>query len=78
MAHVRQSKPDYGLGFQVKVLDPFYDDPFSREAVHGQVWDTLIHTIHQPSEWDQIVVFNCLDLYHKSPDSGELQYKSNA
>ena len=23
MAHVRQSRPDYGLGFQVKVLDTF-------------------------------------------------------
>ena len=32
--------------------------------------------LHQPSEWDQIVFFNCLDVYHKSPDSGERQYKS--
>ena len=23
----------------------------------------------------QTVFFDCLDLYHKSPDSGELQYK---
>jgi len=27
---------------------------------------------------DQIVFFNCLDLYHTSPDSGERQYKSRA
>jgi len=32
----------------------------------------------QPSEGEQIVLFNCLDLYHKSPDSGELQYKSTS
>ena len=30
----------------------------------------------QPSEWDQIVGFNRLDVYHKSPVSGERQYKS--
>jgi len=22
----------------------------------------------KPSEWDQIVFFECLDLYHRSPD----------
>jgi len=32
--------------------------------------------IHQPSEWDQIVFFNRLDLYHTSPDSGAHQYRS--
>ena len=31
---------------------------------------------HQPSEWKQVVFFNRVDLYHKSPDSGERQYKS--
>ena len=31
---------------------------------------------NQPSAWDQIVYFNCLDLYHTSPDSGECHYKS--
>ena len=31
---------------------------------------------HQPSEGDQIVLFNGLDLYHKSTDSTERQYKS--
>jgi len=29
MAHVRQSRPDSGLGFQVKVLKPFKVVPFS-------------------------------------------------
>ena len=29
-----------------------------------------------PSEREQIEFFNSLDLYHKSPDSGERQYKS--
>jgi len=24
---------------------------------------------------EQIVFFNCLDLYHNSPDSGERQYR---
>ena len=23
MAHIRQSRPDYGLGFQARVLEPF-------------------------------------------------------
>ena len=32
----------------------------------------------QPSEGEKIVVFNCLDLYHKSPDSSERQYKLRA
>jgi len=31
---------------------------------------------HPPSECDQIGCFNRLDLYLKSPDSGERQYKS--
>ena len=29
----------------------------------------------QPPEWDQIFFFNYLDLDHKSPDSGERQYR---
>ena len=28
-----------------------------------------------PAEEEQTVVFNCLDLYYKPPDSGERQYK---
>ena len=38
--------------------------------VVGVLWG-----IHQPSEWDQIVLFNCLDLYHNPLDSGERQCK---
>ena len=34
-----------------------------------------VSTNEQPSEGEQIL-FHGLDLYHKSPDSGELQYKS--
>jgi len=30
MAHIRQSRPDSGLGFQVKVLTTFQVDPSSR------------------------------------------------
>ena len=30
----------------------------------------------EPSELDQIALFHCFDLYHRSPDSGERQYKS--
>jgi len=29
----------------------------------------------QPSELEQIIFFHCLDVYHKSPDFGELQYE---
>ena len=25
---------------------------------------------------EQILLFNCLDLYHKSPDSGQRRYRS--
>ena len=31
---------------------------------------------YQTLKWDEIAFFNCLDLYHRSPDSGERQYKS--
>ena len=33
------------------------------------------HVSCQPSEGKQIVLFDCPDLYHKPPDSGERQYK---
>jgi len=33
---------------------------------------------HQPSEGQQVVFFNCLDLRHKPPASGERQYKPRA
>ena len=33
--------------------------------------------VHNASaEWDHIAFFNRLAVYHKSPDSGERQYKS--
>ena len=32
--------------------------------------------LHQPSERDQIVSFDFIDLCHTLPDSGERQYKS--
>jgi len=35
MAHVRQSRPEYGLGFQVKVLKPFYIVPSSLGSGSG-------------------------------------------
>ena len=35
-----------------------------------------VHGYNQPSERDQIVSFNCLDLCRKSPDSSERQYRS--
>ena len=31
---------------------------------------------HLPPGWDQILFFNCLDLYHTSPDFSERQGKS--
>ena len=34
------------------------------------------HTLRRTPHLHHIVVFNRLDLYHRSPDSGELQYKS--
>jgi len=37
---------------------------------------SAVPSSNQPSEGEQIVLFNFLDLYHKSPDAGELQYKS--
>ena len=32
MAHIRQSRPDYGLGFEVEVLTTFEVVPFSLES----------------------------------------------
>ena len=42
----------------------------------GQPNDPNHTCSHEPSEWDQIVFFNCLELYHNSPNSGERQYTS--
>ena len=38
--------------------------------------ETCEPSSHTPSEGVQIILFNCFDLYHKSPDSGERQQKS--
>ena len=35
----------------------------------------LMRHLSEPSQWDQIVFYDCLDLYHESPDSCERQYK---
>ena len=36
MAHIRQSRPDYGLGFQGKVLKPSQDVPSSLGGFEGR------------------------------------------
>ena len=46
---------------------PWAVSPNSDAPPHGSL---------PPAEWDQTVLFHFLDLYHKSPDSGERQYKS--
>ena len=48
-------------------LDP---DPISQTVDVGEVGSD------QPSERDRIDFFNCLDVYHRSPNSGERRYKS--
>ena len=53
----------------------------SHLPVHGGLvafdpYQTHICRSHPPLEWDQFVCFQCLNLYHKSPDHGERQYKS--
>jgi len=32
----------------------------------------------QPAVWEQILFVGTPDLYHRSPDSGDLQYRSRA
>jgi hypothetical protein len=39
LAHIRQSRPDSGLGFQVKVLQTFQVVPSSLGRVHGYLAD---------------------------------------
>jgi len=41
-------------------------------AIRGSPWRL---SDHQPSSWTQIASFHPLNLFHRSPDSGELQYK---
>ena len=38
-------------------------------------WEIFVN-FNVPGELDQTLLFNCLDFYHDSPDSGERQYKS--
>ena len=45
-------------------------------AVLGGVQCLMSEVPLQPSERDQIVSFELPDLYHRSPDSGELKYIS--
>ena len=46
---------------------------WEERSQHPAKW---ILATHQLSEGGQTVFFKSLDLYHKSLDSGELQYKS--
>ena len=43
VAHVRQSRPDYGLGFQVKVRGPFQCVPSALESEGLSWWRQLRH-----------------------------------
>ena len=62
----------WGLGFGISSSSLFFSSqtfkffPVCSEAVRGG------GTV---AEGEKIVFFDCLDLYHKSPDSGKLQYK---
>ena len=59
-AHIRQSMPDYGHSFQVKVLNTFL---FVRRSEAPCCCS------------DCIAFFNHFDLYWTSPESGDLQCK---
>jgi len=41
MAHVRQSRPDYGLGFQVRVLKTFQAVPLSLGRRPDRIADSV-------------------------------------
>ena len=52
MAHIRQSRPDYGLGFQVKVLRTFQVVPFSLgSGSEALTRDTLRHMQRLAPVW---------------------------
>ena len=38
MAHIRQSRPDFGLGFRVKVLQKFQSSPLNRSEFPSKHW----------------------------------------
>ena len=69
MAHIRQSGPYSGLGFQAKALAILMlaaDEAQNLLRAKNVSW---------PREGAQIVISDLLDPYHKSPDSGERQHK---
>jgi hypothetical protein len=75
MAQIRQS--DYGLGVKVKVPQSL-KDAFSLRGI-GKInlpYASPRRQAANGAECDQTVLSNRLDLYQKSPDSGERQYKS--
>ena len=77
MAHATQSGPDSGLGFQVKNLKTYVvPSPLGSGKVESTVHHGKYRGCHQPSKGEQLGVSNCLDVYNKSQDSGERQYKS--
>jgi hypothetical protein len=41
-----------------------------------QSWSEEEPDLHMPSEWEQILFLEIPDLYHRSPDSSDLQHKS--
>ena len=51
--------------------EPFdqVSDYLTTEGVPSYLQDRIV-------QWDQIVFFDCLDLYHTPPDPGAQQYKS--
>ena len=70
MAHLRQSGPVSGLGFQAKVLKPFE----IVSSLNGRGDEYLVRDPHRRRSTS--FVLNRHDLYHRSLDSGEIQYKS--
>ena len=50
MAHVGQSRPDSGLGFQVKVLTPCSVVPLLSEAVGSHVLPERLERLRRGSE----------------------------
>ena len=67
MAHIRQSRPDCGLGFQKKALKTVEVVPFLQVIAipENQV------PLHQSNR-----LFQSLDLYWRTPESDGLRYKS--
>ena len=61
LAHIRQSRPGSGLGFQVRVIQFFLVIPSSAGLTCRDV---------QPSELHQIGFFNRLDFGHTPPNFG--------